>query len=184
MRKAMSLLSYTLSVAVVLFLASCGKDGDTGPAGPAGAAGPAGPAGAAGAAGPAGAPGTANVIYSNWIDTTTWFYNSPAPGDTSYFADINAAKLTVDILNGGEIKVYINLGDPTDPFVLPLPYNDGNVFIDVAFQINTISLGSNIDLSGFPFRYVLIPGGTPARAAKAVDWNNYSEVQKYLGLTD
>jgi hypothetical protein len=181
MRKAMSFLPYTLCVAVILFFASCSKDGDAGPAGPAGPAGAAGPAGPAGAAG---AAGTANVIYSNWIDTTTWYYDSPAPGDTTFFADINAAKLTVDILNMGEIKVYINLGDPTDPFVLPLPYNDGTVFIEAVFQINTISLASNIDLSGFPFRYVLIPGGTPARAAKAVDWNNYKEVQKYLGLTD
>ena len=183
MKKALNLLLYTLCVTVTVFLLSCGKGDDgapgaAGPAGPAGAAGPAGPAGAAGA------PGTANVIYSTWIDTTTWFYDSPAPGDTTFFADINAPKLTADILNGGEIKVYVNGGDATDPLVFPIPFNNGVIFIDAAFFLGTIQLISNADLSGVPFRYILIPGGTPARSAKSIDWNDYKQVQKYLGLKD
>ena len=45
MRKTLRLLSYILSVVLVIGLVSCSKDG---PAGPAGASGPAGPQGAAG----------------------------------------------------------------------------------------------------------------------------------------
>ena len=68
MRKTLRLLPHILSIALVVGIVSCSKDG---PAGPAGATGPAGPAGAAGAQGPAGQPGTANVIYSDWDTTAT-----------------------------------------------------------------------------------------------------------------
>jgi len=35
------------------------------------------------------------------------------------------------------------------------------------------------------YRYILIPGSVNARVAKpAVNWNNYKEVQAYLGLKD
>src|SRR4051812_48308804 len=57
-------------IAVTLLFAYC-KKGDTGPAGPAGANGAAGTPGAAGPTGPQGAKGdtgTANVIYSQWLD--------------------------------------------------------------------------------------------------------------------
>jgi len=32
------------------------------------------------------------------------------------------------------------------------------------------------------YRYVVIPGGTAARTAKTINWNNYAEVKAYLGL--
>ena len=48
MRKTLRLLSYILSVALVIGIVSCSKDG---PAGPAGATGPAGPQGASGITG-------------------------------------------------------------------------------------------------------------------------------------
>ena len=51
MRKTLRLLSYILSVALVIGLVSCSKDG---PTGPAGATGPAGPQGPGGPQGPAG----------------------------------------------------------------------------------------------------------------------------------
>ena len=50
-----------------LFFTACSKTGPTGPAGPAGQDGA---AGAAGPAGPKGDTGTANVIYSPWLDVT------------------------------------------------------------------------------------------------------------------
>jgi hypothetical protein len=34
------------------------------------------------------------------------------------------------------------------------------------------------------YRYILIPGGTAARAGKKIDWNNYNEVKAYLKLKD
>lgn len=182
--KKKNLLLPCICIAAVFFFASCSKSGDDGPAGPAGPAGPVGPAGPAG---PSGAAGTANVIYSAWITATflpDTVHNGPDIDTLGYFAEIEAPKLDKEILDKGEIKVYVNAGEASDPFVLPLPYNDGLIFIDAAFFLNTIQLYSNTNLTGFPFRYILIPGGTPARSANSIDWNNYKAVQQYLGLKD
>ena len=185
MKKAKLLLPCVLcaATAMVIFLASCSKTGSTGPAGPAG------PAGAGGAAGPAGATGTANVIYSPWIDTTTWIvdtvHNGAVIDTVGYHALLNVPKLDLTMLNTGEIKVYVNAStDPADPTVFPVPYNDGSLFIDVVFYLNTIQITSNGKLTGIPFRYILIPGGTAARTTKTIDWKNYKAVQAYLGLKD
>ncbi|HZJ59019.1 MAG TPA: hypothetical protein VFD24_02040 [Chitinophagaceae bacterium] len=184
MRKTLRLLSYILSVAFVVGIVSCSKDG---PAGPAGATGPAGPAGAAGAAGPAGPTGTANVIYSDWDTTATWIVDTVHNGATidtvGYHANLAAPKLDTTILNRGEVKVYVNANTTADPVVFAVPYNDGLIFIDAVFFTGTIQLVSNVKLTGVPFRYILIPGGTHARTTK-VNWNNYSEVKAYLGLKD
>ena len=185
MRKTLRLLPHILGIALVVGIVSCSKDG---PAGPAGATGPAGPQGPAGSQGPAGAPGTANVIYSDWIDTATWIADTVHNGTTidtlGYFADLDVPALDTNILNRGEIKVYVNVSnDPTFPIVFPLPFNNGSLFIDPVFAPNIIELSSNGDLTNFPFRYILIPGGTHARQAK-INWNNYNEVKAYLGLKD
>jgi hypothetical protein len=178
-------------LAITVIVAGCSKDGDTGPAGPAGPPGPAGPAGSAGVPGAQGAPGTANVIYSAWLtpdfEADTFRTAGNVLDTAGFFTDIAAPKLDLAILDRGEIKVYVNAGDAADPLVFPLPYNSGTLFIDVVFFLNTIQLYSNGDLTGVPFRYVLIPGGTAARTApggKTIDWNNYKEVQQYLGLKD
>src|SRR3954470_23747993 len=117
MRKTLRLLSYILSVVFVIGMVSCSKDG---PAGPAGATGPAGPQGAAGAQGPDGQngqPGTANVIYSDWIDTVT--YGLLGAPDTIAGA-IASPLLTADIINIGQIKVYANHNTAADPLVVPV----------------------------------------------------------------
>ena len=185
MTKNLRLLSHILSTALVVGIVSCSKEG---PAGPAGATGPAGPAGAAGSQGPAGAAGTTNVLYSDWIDTTTWIADTVHNGATvdtlGYFADLAVPALNTNILNRGEIKVYMDLGnDPTFPIVLPIPFNNGSVFVNPVFLPHIIELSSNADLTAVPFRYILIPGGTHARMAK-INWNNYNEVKAYLGLKD
>ena len=185
MRLKLLTIPCILFLAITVIIASCAKDGDTGPAGPAGPAGPTGAAGGAGVAGPAGAVGTANVIYSPWIDTVTYFLT--AVGSDTIIGELIVPKLDIDMLNKGEIKVYANLGDAADPLVIPLPYTEGDdFFIKPYFYLNGIAILADGDISGLPLRYVLIPGGTAARSAsgKAVDWNNYKEVQQYLGLKD
>ena len=202
-------IAFCMLLALPLFFTSCSKTGPagaTGPAGPQGPAGAAGAAGTAGATGAQGAPGTANVIYSAWLDVTF------QPGDTAtnrttgkldtlnYNAFIPAPQLVDSILNKGSIKVYWNAGSETDTsgsFVVALPFNDlllSGILTNTYFSNKTISLVSNADLSTytqngnkyFQFRYVLIPGGTAAgRNPKgAINWNNYAEVKKYLGLKD
>jgi hypothetical protein len=187
MRKTLRLLSYILSVVFVIGMVSCSKDGPAGPAGATGPAGSQGPAGAQGPAGQNGQPGTANVIYSDWIDTTTWqadtVHNGATIDTVGFHANIDAPKLDTSILNRGEVKVYVNANTTADPVIFPVPYNDGQIFIDPAFFTGTIQLVSNANLTGVPFRYILIPGGTHARTMK-INWNNYNEVKAYLGLKD
>lgn len=190
-------------MAFALLVAACGKDGDTGPAGPAGPAGPQGPGGAAGPGGPQGEPGTANVIYSDWLDVgyeedTTVI----AVGDTlfRYYSGIDVPKLTAEIASQGEVKVYVNMGTAADPYITPLPVANlvlFGVFININyhFYAEVIEFNSNIDAGTglnaqnqkvWQYRYILIPGGTAARKAAGadVDWNNYKSVQKYLNLKD
>ena len=185
MRKTLRLLSYILSVVLVIGMVSCSKDGPAGPAGATGPAGPQGPGGPQGPAGQDGQPGTANVIYSDWTDTLT--YGLLAAPDTIAGA-LLAPALTADILNKGEIKVYANLNTTADPFVVPLPLYGGfflgdGGFIEVAFFTGEIDILSNRNIDGLPLRYILIPDGSHARMAK-INWNNYNEVKAYLGLKD
>ena len=199
MRKRLHLLPYILSMAMIVFISSC-KKGDTGPAGPAG---PAGAAGASGPQGPAGPAGTANVIYSAWLDVTyTPIKDTDAVThvvDTvAWTAQINAPGITNTLLTSGEIKVYFNANSAATPAVFPLPITDlyaltGVLNINVYFTVGKINLYSTDDGSTFTdtgtkywqYRYILIPGGTSGgRMANAINWNNYKEVQAYLGLKD
>lgn len=176
-------------VAVSALLTSCSKEG---PTGPAGAQGTAGPSGAQGPAGPKGDAGTANVIYSEWKDVSF---------DENGLGILQAPGLSNEILNSGAVKVYWNLFTKDDPFIVSLPCSViPSILFDVAdtapdivinpyLSKDTIALISNYNVSSeqgiSQFRYILIPGGTPAaRKASGINWNNYAEVKKYLNLKD
>ncbi|WP_205686969.1 hypothetical protein [Chitinophaga rhizosphaerae] len=204
MKTNMPRVLYVPLLLLALFVAACGKDGDTGPAGPAGPAGPGGAAGPGGPAGPKGDTGTANVIYSDWLDVgfPEIDTNVVAVGDTifTFFGGMNAPKITADILAKGDIKVYINFRTAANPLVMPLPVADFAFFgafvnITPLFTVGAVNLVSNIDAGTglnaqnekvWQYRYILIPGGVAARKAAGadVDWNNYKSVQKYLNLKD
>lgn len=190
---------YLLLAAIPLIMISCSKTGPAGPAGPAGPTGATGAAGAAGAAGATGAqgnPGTANVIYSAWLDVPF----SPANADSSaWTAQIPAPQLVDSILNQGTIKVYLNIGTDSvqSQFVVTLPLSDGfltGYVVNPYFSNQLITLISNGDAGTFvdahgnknwQYRYVVIPGGAAAgRRPNGINWNNYTEVKKYLGLKD
>ena len=199
MRRTFLTAPTALLLAVVLFFSYCGKDGDTGPVGPAGPAGAAGPAGGPGAQGPKGDTGTANVIYSEWLDVV---YEADTIMDATrtiidtigFIGTIDAPKLSNDILSRGEIKVYLNVSAASDPVVFPIPYYDvyTNLNINPIYFLQTISLYSNANASTFEdggnkfqqYRYVLIPGSVPGQKAPKVNWNNYNEVKEYLGLSN
>ncbi len=202
MRQKFFTISSILFLAITVIIAGCSKDGDTGPAGATGPAGPPGTPGAPGvpgAPGTQGAPGAANVIYSAWLDVEfTPFKNTD--GDTLYYeASINASKLVDSILNRGEIKLYLNVNVASAPTIISLPNDLYGIY--PFFALNEIQIISIDDASSFvvpagqpnagqkawQYRYILIPGGTAGRAApggRTIDWNNYKEVQAYLGLKD
>jgi hypothetical protein len=134
----------------------------------------------------------------------TFQQNTGTPSDTNWYAQIAAAKLTDSILNKGDIKVYFNAGSDSTggQFVLPLPSNEPFLFSDSThkvqllinpyFSTQAISIISNYDISSyifnnyhyFQFRYILIPGGVSTGRSAAINWKDYNEVKKYLGLKD
>ena len=197
MQQKNSFKLFTALMGIVLFFAYCQK-GDAGPAGPKGDTGANGAAGAAGAQGPKGDSGTANVIYSAWLDVVyvpDTFRNAGVLDTAGFSTNIPAAKLTAAIINGGEVKVYWNFGTSASPAVAPLPYFD--VFYDVIsiqpeFYVGRIFLYSTGNYSTInnngvkrnQYRYIIIPGGVNARVAQPVDWNDYNKVKEYLGLKD
>src|SRR5688572_13718665 len=100
--KAKSSLTLLASLVVITFIFTQCQKGDTGPAGPAGPAGAAGAAGPAGATGPKGDTGTANVIYSPWLDVVyeaDTIHNGAVIDTLWWLAQITAAKLTQTILD-------------------------------------------------------------------------------------
>lgn len=188
--------SLTIAVFAIAFFFSCGKKGDPGPAGPAG---PTGAAGAAGAAGPAGPAGTANVIYSAWSDATFTIFsmtNVAAPNaDTLWSTTISASKLTSDILTKGSVQLYFNFGTAAAPDIVSVPYTDFWTGLNITSDyevgsINIYSVNANLTTQGTgtnkvgQWRYVLIPGGTPASVAPGLKWSDYNSVKKYYNLPD
>jgi hypothetical protein len=189
--KKMSL--YALLLCGICIFAACGKDGDVGPAGEQGETGAAGPQGEKGA------DGTTGIIYSNWLDVR---YN-PITGDfdgdnlldtAAYEISIDVPKLTDEILTNGDVKVYVNLGSAATPNIVPLPFFDifGGYSINPSYATGKITLLATHGFNTYEdegvkiqqYRYVLIPGGTAARTAKVIDWNNYKAVKEYLQLAD
>src|SRR5664279_32464 len=111
-------------LAITLFFFACGKKGDPGAAG---AAGPAGQTGPAGPQGPKGDTGTANVIYSAWLDVPfkpDTVHNGATIDTLGFFANVTATKLDSAMIANGEMKVYLNLGSASNPDVVPLPFVD------------------------------------------------------------
>jgi hypothetical protein len=138
--------------------------------------------------GPKGDTGVANMIYSGWLDVP-YVRQVPQPGDTVFVATIPAPKMTKDVIDKGEIKLYINFGTAAAPDISPIPYFDGNVIINPDFEVGNINLVSNVNAGTqtsagnkyFQYRYILITGSVPARRA-TINWNNYAEVKEVLGL--
>lgn len=187
-------LLMSMAVAFAVFMVSCSKEGPTGPQGEQGPAGPAGPQGPAGAPGEQGAPGQNSILYSQWLDVTF-----DGTDSTGYFAEIAAPGLVDSILTRGEIKTYVNIGTADSAFIVPLPHFDPGLLIPGGFILNpyyslqSILLFSTVDMSSFDdgsgnmilqYRYILVPAGTATGRTQTVDWNNYSEVKKYLQLPD
>lgn len=170
----------TILVAVIISFSSCSKEGPQGPQGATGAQG------AKGDKGDKGDPG-ANVVYSQWTDTVKYYLTSATTTDT-IFGHLSAPDITADILNMGDIKVYVNFYSADDPLVTSLPYYTGDGgFIEAYFFTGGIEILSNLNIDGLPLRYIIIPGGVEAsgrRANAIIDWNDYNAVKKYLNLKD
>ena len=128
-----------------------------------------------------GVPGTANVIYSAWINAPTATAET-IDGTTGVSTSINAPELSADILAKGTILVYMNFGSGI--YTLPYTSTAGGT----ANTITAISTVQKIKLFRFThsgtgtvnlpttlsWRYILIPGGIAA-TTKAVK-SDYSKM--------
>lgn len=150
-----------------------GDKGDTGDTGPSGEQGEQGPRGEKGDT------GTANVIYSDWLSVA--FTNSGGV----YSANINAPKLTEEVLNTGDVAVYERFAIvfPTGSTTYSkLPYAQDSDWVKVEISVGKITLRSNTNHNLSTFRYVLIPGGVQASAIGHLDLANYRAVHNFYGI--
>lgn len=171
-------------------LASCKKDGATGPAGPQGANGTPGATGPIGPTGPTGQTGSANVIYSPWITLPKGVLV-----DNLWYFDIAVPQLTADHVNNGALIAYIGVNNNA----FPLPFTEGNsnghgfsYFTNwdaaqkrITLHIRSIgTIPSNWASTTFPiqFRYVIIPGAVKTAMNPNVNLKDYNEVQKYFNI--
>ncbi|MBS1596901.1 MAG: hypothetical protein JST75_01660 [Bacteroidetes bacterium] len=123
---------------VVLVAIGC-KKGDAGPAGPKGPAGP------------------DSVIYSPWTNLTSTM-QVPAPGDTVYTDTVVAPSINQAALDHSVIVSYLNLAnDPTTSVVL-VPLAAVSFAVTESFSVGIVDLASSVDLTGIPYRYVIVPG--------------------------
>jgi hypothetical protein len=176
---------------MIITFVSC-SDGDPGPAGSAGPQGQAGATGATGPQGEKGDPGTANVIYSAWMDVEWNGINDPEYKTMK----IEEPLLTSEFLDkGGVTLFFIRAVEDDVTVVLPTPYQLGNVHLFGAAQIvsgvSSVGLvasstdGSTISESmfaGLEVRYVLIPGGTLTTGGR-IDLS-YESVKSQYNIPD
>jgi hypothetical protein len=202
MKKGMKKFGYLAMAFLVVGLASCSKDGDTGPAGavgPAGAAGQQGipgvdgeaqgipgPAGADGtngtdgADGADGATGTANVIYSPRITIKKNDWNV-TQGGKFQTAQIDVPELTQDIFEKGVVLVY-DYSAADGGVYSPLPSFRS---VDYTFSIRVNKIAFIILDPTIPYiaasdkelRYVLIPGMVSTSGKTSPQQAIYNELQ-------
>ncbi len=199
-------LVMVLMVSISIFSCSDGEDGATGPAGPAGVDGT---DGVNGEDGQDGEPGTANVIYSDWIEHG--FGISAVEAPTEGF-DIEAPEITDDILNSGVVMVFgVRATGTTEDVELTyyqLPYTFyGSLQVEYRYRIEPptsdkaitsiriqarsvdgTDLDNNASLIN-AYRYVIIPGGTATSASgksSNVDYSkmSYEEIVSQFNISE
>jgi hypothetical protein len=177
-----------LTAIVIILLTAC-SDGDPGPTGQQG---PQGEQGAQGPEGEKGATGTANVIYSEWMDIEWNSANDPNYKTMS----IPEPMITSEFLEKGGVSLFflrVVSGDVT--LVVPIPYQQASVYLTSVAQIKSgesaVGLmamtldGSSFSedlFEGVEIRYVLIPGGTFTAGGRAS--YSYESLQNLYNIPD
>jgi hypothetical protein len=145
---------FCVAAAIVIGLTSCSKSGGTGPVGPAGPAGP------------------DSVIYSAWIPLNTTFSTT----DSLFEGTVSASSITAGILDSGVILTYINFSQTSAADIQPV--SALNYFISEDYSVGQINILSTQDLTGLPYRYVIIPGSKIAgNSAASRKINGYTTAE-------
>ncbi len=157
-----------VAIILIIGMISCSK-GDTGPAGPAGPAGP------------------DSVAYSTWAALNLTY----VAADTMFEQTISAPGITSGILDSGVILSYIQFTDQNNAVHIQSIASLSNVLFE-DYSVGKINFYSFIDLSGYSYRYTLIPGslktGNSAATQKVKGYTiqelkamPYEQVQQVLG---
>lgn len=177
---------FIVTIALITGLTSLSCEG---PEGPTGAQGPQGSEGPQGLQGPQGEEGTANVIYSPWMDIE-WDEDE----SNSKIMFIAELLITEEFVETGTVLMFIKSSGGN--LVYPLPFVNGSDFlyyalgyepgiiVGLVFSVESMN-GSTVN--SYPdnqIRYVLIPDGIENTAGKQIDFNNYDQVAKWYGITD
>jgi hypothetical protein len=177
---------------------SCVEDGETGAQGPAGVQGETGPQGPVGPPGEPGEPGTANVIYSSWqpFETDRWSELVSFLFQNRRIYTVEEPRIDQSILDGGTVAVYVRFGNFNN-IVQPLPVIQSitqlrNQHMSYYLQLNQILITLFNEDRSDPgvigtinsYRYVIIPGGTPAGRMAPVDMEDYEAVKDYYNIPD
>ena len=177
-----------------------GATGAKGATGATGATGAQGPKGDTGATGPKGATGTANVQYSDWYTPPAYTLNTVF-SMKHFDADIDAPKITQDIIDKGTVLVYGKLVgynaviwpvDQVSQLPINLTYQQGSIMTDTWTAstavgkitidfVNNTNYWSSIS-TAHQFRYVIIPGGV--KLSSTVNLHDYNQVKAALHLRD
>lgn len=185
-----SKLIYFISITLFFAFASLACEGPTGPDGPQGPQGEQGPEGPEGQQGPQGEPGTANVIYSDWMNID-WNRDDGATFKSMY---IEESRVLDDFMAQGTIIAYVKQEASGASVVVPLPILLGTDFIYFGIAdapteniegiliVNTSTDGSDVSsLADFQVRYILIPDGVPAKMKDGF-LKDYQAVKEYYGI--
>ncbi|MBS1664896.1 MAG: collagen-like protein [Bacteroidetes bacterium] len=165
------LIAGLLLLTFTAFFTAC-KKGDTGPAG---AQGPAGPQG------PKGDTGVANAIWSSWAYAGT-IKDSVIDNSNVSIAPLLAPALTSARIANSTILVYFTYGSgylllPYTSYAGNKPNTMGFVTLPGKFIITRFTHDNSnaVKLSSIlQYRYVIIPGGTPAPTSY-----DYNTVTRY-----
>lgn len=180
---------FTFIIALMVAISACNTEG---PTGPQGTPGPQGEQGLQGPPGEDGEDGTANVIYSEWI-AINWNLN-----DGTYTKEmlINEPMITEEFINTGTLLMFARNSTIAFNHAIPLPYltasilrfyalnghetvSDGIVVISESVDSST----PTNEYSNTEIRYVLIPGGVPAKMPAGF-FEDYDAVKEYYGIPD
>ncbi len=179
----MKKLSKILFLFSLLFFISCNKEGTIGPKGDTGDTGP---------AGPKGDTGTANVIYSGWMDAD-WNVTDNATFKQMVIA-IDETKITYsDFSNKSLVLMYLKQFGTSSIYSMPGSGRWSNTNYSFMFGSNAVCCrGILVELSstdgaaltdiqyaavkGNKFRYIIIKGSIPTGKIRDPRTMSYEEI--------
>ncbi|MBK6264328.1 collagen-like protein [Marivirga sp. S37H4] len=177
MKKGLLKAGFLLTISLLL-ITGCAEDGEPGPKGDPGIEGE------QGEKGDKGEPGTANVIYSEWIET---------PWDDA-LATSKVGILAENINFDRDKDVVLVYGE--DGLATILPYLDTNigdyytfVFAEGSILLSAASISGNLrkfDVFS-SYRYIIIPGeqSTSSRTnTKSPDYTDYKATMAYYNIPE